>query len=251
MKSMKFLFAFIAIGLIFYGVNNCSRNDDKNPSVPAKTERTLMKIYNGTNDTVLGYIILGTTEGCLQNVLDIPFIKDTVQGQRGLQGWFVLNPKDSTCTYAPELLGYNGVISFEFSPNNCPDPVYPNGINQFEFILNNSYQGTNAQESINISCVHGANCIISVDAVSENPFNAGPTYTNIQGFSNRLDKNAIGLVGVYPYGCDTCTGSKTPPSCIPLPQPAQKASICQVQRNAAFNGGLIKVVYLGKEQPLK
>jgi hypothetical protein len=251
MKSMKFLFVFIGLGFIFYGVNHCS-SDNKNPcNVAVKTERTLMKIYNGTNDTVLGYITLGTTDGCLQDILDVPFIKDTVQGQRGLQGWFTLNPKDSTPAYAPALLGYNGVISFEFAPNNCPDPVYPNGINQFEFILNNAYQGTNAQESVNISCVHGANCVIGVDAVSENPFNAGPTYTNVQGFSNRLDKNAIGLVGVYPYGCDTCTGSKTPPSCIPLPQPASKQSICQVQRNAALNGGLIKVVYLGKEEPLK
>lgn len=249
MKSLKFLFVFIGLGFIFYGINHCRKQKENKPSLVA--ERTLMKIYNRTNDSVLIYITLGATDGCLQNALDIPFIKDTVPGQRGLQGWFTLLGGDSTCAYAPEKLGYNGVVSFNYQPNNCPSPAYPNGINQFEFILNNSYQGEYAQESINISCVHGVNCIILADAITSNPFNAGPTYTNVECFSNRLDRNALGIAGVYPYGCDTCTGSKTPPSCIPLPQPAQKASICQVQRNASLSNGLIKVSYLGKDEPLK
>ena len=30
MKSMKFLFVFIGVGLIFYGVNHCS-DDEKKP----------------------------------------------------------------------------------------------------------------------------------------------------------------------------------------------------------------------------
>ena len=246
---MKFLFVFIGLGFIFYGINFCSNEVKKSTSEPLDV--TLMKIYNRTDVPVLVYITLGTTEGCLQNVLDIPFVQDSVAGQRGLQGTFILSPGDSTVAYAPDSLGYNGVISFGFAPDNCASPAYINGINQFEFMINNAYQGANAQESINISCVHGVNCIIRTDVVSNNPFNAGPTFTNVQGFSNRLDKNAIGIVGIYPYGCDTCTGSKSPPACISLPQPAQKQSICQVQRNASLSGGLIKILYLGRDEPLK
>lgn len=245
MKSFKFL---LLIFMVAGGVYFCNHKEEpKNEPVSSPTK---LQVYNGSKDSVLVYLTLGATPGCLQNVLEVPFIQDTVSGQRSLQGTFWLKPGDSTITYSPNNAGFNGVLSFNFAPDNCPSASYPNGINQFEFIINNGFQGPNAQESINISCVHGVNCIIRADVVSDFPFNAGPGYNNIEGFSNRLNKNAIGLVGVYPYGCDTCTGSKTPPSCILLPQPAQKQSICQIQRNANKTGGIIKIVYLAKEEPL-
>lgn len=217
-------------------------------SMVVETPVTQMKIYNHGKQSTLVYVTLGTTPGCLQNVLSIPFVTDTMPGQRGLQGFFRLHPGDSTIAFAPDSLGYNGVISFDYAPSNCPDSNYKAGINQFEFILNNKFQGPGAQETIDISCVHGVNCVIRVDINTLNPWNAGPTITNVQSFANTMDRNMTGTAGVYPYGCDTCTGSKTPPSCIPLPQPAQKASICNVQRNAAQSGGLIKVIYLGNSQ---
>lgn len=215
------------------------------------TPATLMSIYNHSKDSVVVYVTLGTTYGCIQEVTDIPFIQDSISGQRGLQGFFVLAPGDSTIAYAPDTLGYNGVISFQYAPDNCPSPSYTNGINQFEFMLNNSFQPGNPQETIDISCVHGTNCVIRVDLLSDNMWNAGPTFTNVQSFANTMDKNFVGGIGVYPYGCDTCTASKSPPSCIPLPQPAQKSKICNVQRNAAQSGGLIKVIYLGQVNILK
>lgn len=212
---------------------------------------TLTKIYNRTNDSVTVYVTLGATPGCIQNVMDIPWVTDSLPGQRGLQGAFVLGPKDSTWAYAPDSLGFNGVISFNSPPNNCPDTIqFPTGVNQYEFMINNAYQGSNAQESINISCVHGVNCVIAVDIVTLNQFNAGPTIPVIQGFRNNMDRNVL-MAGVYPYGCDTCTGTKTPLPCIKYPQPAHKNSICQVQRNASLSGGLIKVMYLGTEEPMK
>jgi hypothetical protein len=257
MKKFKILFSII---IIFFGVRYCNKcctgNNSDNETVIINDSTavdasisTLMKIYNHSKDTALVYITLGATPGCLQSAISIPFIQDTISGQRGLQGFFLLNPGDSTIAYAPDSLGYNGVVSFNFQPNNCPTSEYPNGINQFEFILNNSFQGVNAQESINISCVHGVNCVIRVDAITNNPFNAGPTFTNVQSFANTMDRSSIGIPGVYPYGCDTCTGSKNPPSCITLPQPKQSASICQVQRNAIQSGGLIKIIYLGTAEP--
>lgn len=254
MKSfIKFLIVLsMFVGAMYYCEYEDRKENKEEPQANViETPATLMKIYNGSKDNVLIYITLGATRGCIQNVLDIPFIQDTVAGQRSLQGYFTLMPGDSTIAYAPDSLGYNGVISFNFQPDNCPTTKYPNGINQFEFILNNAFQAINAQESINISCVHGVNCVIRVDAVTLNPFNAGPTIPNIQSFANTMERSQIGIAGVYPYGCDTCTGSKTPPACIQLPQPAQKASICQVQRNASQSGGLIKVIYLAQETPLK
>lgn len=243
MKPTTLLFFIAVFGTMFW----CAEHKKK----PQDGKLTKLKIYNTDTTPVKVYLTLGATDGCIRNIMAVPFITDSVPGQRGLQGYFMLQPGDSTEAYAPENRGFNGVFSFNYAPDNCPSAAYPNGINQFEFMINNAYQGKNAQESINISCVHGVNCVILVDINSKNAFNAGPDVPEVQAFSNRMNKNATGIVGVYPYGCDTCTGSKTPPSCIELPQPAQKASICQVQRNASLSGGLIKVKYLGNIQTLK
>lgn len=218
---------------------------------PAVSTTTLMQIRNDSRDSVLVYLTLGTTPGCIMNVMNVPFITDSVPGQRGLQGTFILAPGDSTIWYAPDSLGYNGVISFNFAPDNCASPSYTYGINQFEFIINNGFQAGNPQETIDISCVHGVNCVIRVNLNSDSIWNAGPTEHIVQSFANDLNRSLVGLVGVYPYGCDTCTGSKNPPSCIVLPQPKQRHSICNVQRNATASGGKITVIYLAKEVPLK
>lgn len=247
MKNLIKLVLFIAIGSFI--VHKCHQNKPNNPIV--ETPVTMTKVYNGTNDTVTVYVTLGATPGCIQNVMNVAWVTDSVPGQRGLQGKFTLLPGDSTVAFAPDSSGFNGVISFDAQPNNCPDTIqYPTGVNQYEFMINNAFQGANAQESINISCVHGVNCVIEVDVHSKNKFNAGPTVPVVEAFRNTLNRNDL-IVGVYPYGCDTCTGSKTPLPCIKYPQPAHKNSVCQVQRNAAQSGGLIKVIYLGKEQPLK
>ena len=244
---MKKLLLFIALAI---GVGYCVQFKEKENKDVVQTPATMTKVYNFTKDSVLVYVTVGATPGCLQNVMDVAWVTDSVPGQKGMQGTFVLAPGDSTTAYAPDSLGFNGVISFNSPPNNCPDTVqFPTGVNQYEFMINNAYQGANAQESANISAVHGVNCVIRVDYVTLNPFNAGPTIPVIQSYANTLDRNAL-IAGVYPFGCDTCTGTKTPLPCIKYPQPAHKNSVCQTQRNAAQSGGLIKVIYLGKEQPL-
>ena len=249
MKKLKLFLCIVAVAL---GVGYCVHTlEEKNKKDVVQTAATMTKVYNHTKDSVLVYVTLGATPGCVQNAMDVAWVTDSVPGQRGMQGTFVLAPGDSTIAYAPDSLGFNGVVSFNGQPNNCPDTVaYPTGINQYEFMINNAFQGPGAQESANISAVHGVNCVIRVDYITLNQFNAGPTVPIIQSYANTLDRNQS-IAGVYPYGCDTCTGSKTPPVCIPMPQPAHKNSDCQTQRNAAQSGGLIKVIYLGKEQPLK
>jgi hypothetical protein len=241
----------ISAMLLTLGVWSCTEIKEEVFINELEPSDTKMVIYNHSKDSVLVYVTLGATPGCIQNVSLIPFITDTIQGQRGLQGTFVLAPGDSTIAYAPDSLGYNGVISFNHAPDNCPAPSYTNGLNQFEFILNNFFQGPGAQETIDISCVHGVNCVIRVNLTGKNDWNAGPSIVSVQSFANTMNKNQIGIAGVYPFGCDTCTGSKTPPSCIPLPQPHQREAICNVQRDAVMSGGLVKVIYLGKVEILK
>lgn len=220
--------------------------DSKKPVEQAGV--TYTQVFNATPDSVKVWVTLGATPGCLQDVTKIPFVKNG----SGLQGWFYLAGGDSTIIYAPDSVGFNGVISFGYPPDNCPDSVrYPNGINQYEFIVNNGFQAGQPQESINISCVHGVNCVIRVDILTKNVFNAGPTIPSIASFVNSLDKNKMGLPGVYPYGCTHCTDTKGAPSCIPMPQPVSPAAICQIQRPANQSDGLIKVIYLGDAVPAK
>jgi len=215
-----------------------------------ETSPTQMTVYNHSKDTVLVYLTLGTTPGCVQNVNSIPWIITTLPGQRSLQGTFTLLPGDSTVAYGIDSLGFNGVLSFNFAPDNCPSPSYTNGINQFEFIINNSFQAGNPQETVDISCVHGVNGVIRVN-LSDSNWNAGPTIPMVQSFANTMDKNQLGIAGVFPFACTHCTDYIGAPSCIPLPQPVNKTAICNVQRNANNNGGTVKVIWLGAVNVLK
>lgn len=236
--------AILAIGLV---LTYCKHKPEPEPTPSTNSNVTYHKIYNHTNDSVLVWVTLGATPGCLQDVTKIPF----VTSGSGLVGSFYLAPWDSTQSYAPDSLGFNGVISFKFQPDNCATPAYPNGINQYEFIVNNAFQAGSPQESINISCVHGVNCVIRVDMITTNPFNAGPTVPSVSSFANSMDRNQLGTPGVYPYACTHCTDYIGAPVCIPTPQPVSKTQICQIQRPANQSGGLIKVIYLGQEQPAK
>lgn len=224
-----------------------------NPTPEVKDSTgTALQIFNRYDSAVVVYVTLGATPGCVRSVLDLPFGVDTVPGSKGLQGTFKLAAGDSTVAYNSDTLGFNGVISFNYAPDNCPSPRYPLGLNQFEFILNNSFQAGQPQESINISCVHGVNCVIRCDVETDSltPFNAGPTVPLVQSFANTLNRSQINIFGVYPYGCTHCTDYIGAPNCVPVPQPVNTEAICQVQRPAVkSNKGKISVIYLGKMQP--
>ena len=251
-KIVFFAVALVLLGLsILFAVKACETTPTPSPKPVAVNDGTYIQIFNDYDSSVTVYVTLGATPGCIQSVLSLPFVTDTVPGQKGMQGTFVLAAKDSTAPFSSGALGLNGVISFMYAPDNCPSVNYPNGLNQFEFILNNTFQLGYPQESINISCVHGVNCVIRVDMITDSVFNAGPLFPVINSFANKLDRNAIGMPGVYPYGCDTCTMWKSPPSCIVLPQVPQKEKICQIQRPAANKGGTVKVIYLGQSEILK
>jgi hypothetical protein len=167
-----------------------------------------------------------------------------------LQGWFLLADGMTKAYAPPQGQGVSGNFAFGSPPLNCPTNEYTNGINLAEFILNNSFQGPGAQETIDISCVAGANALIAFAMSGGGGWNAGDSQPAVSQFANKpLDQNT-GLVGVFPCGCDNCTSRANPPqpSCPPSPPPpayedCQSQPICNVQRDAANSGGDVEVIF--------
>lgn len=206
--------------------------------------QTQLQVINAAKKPVTVWLTLGATPGCLQDVSKVPFITKVYND---LAGSFVLQPAGLTKPFAPENLGFNGNLSFNTPPLNCPTRQLPNGVNLFEFILNNGFQAGNPQETIDISCVAGVNCLLKVQLLGGPVWNAGSTQPKVVSFANGKMQTNSGRVGVFPYGCDNCTASVSPPVCPghpPYEQP-QAQPICNVQRNAKKPGGLVKVGFLG------
>jgi hypothetical protein len=205
-------------------------------------KNTEVLVINETKDTVCAYLTLGSDTNYVTNVNGIFGITLS-----GLQGFFFLAPNDTVSYKSPVGKGFSGNITFGTPPINCPDTLeFPYGINIFECSLNNGFASVpNAQETIDISCVSGVNSKIAC-SVSDSNWNAGDT-VGVMAFENSYIYDNVGRIGVYPFGCDTCTGSKAPPVCVPArkySQPQSK-SICNVQRDATKKGGKVIVKYKG------
>ena len=70
-------------------------------------------------------------------------------------------PRRATKAYAsPQGQGISGNFAFDSPPLNYPTGEYRNGINLAEFILNNSFQGSGAQETLDISCGQCPDCLL-------------------------------------------------------------------------------------------
>jgi len=213
-------------------------------SQPAVDTTTMLRIVNETDDSVIVWVTLGATAGCLQDISQVPFVTDSVAP---LKGYFTLYAHDSTPDFAPVLgTGFNGAISFNTPALNCPTQQFPEGVNIFEFILNVSYQAGIPQESVEISCVAGVNCLLQGIFTGGIDWNASSMYPNVDTIYNRGKYNNSGLIGVFPYGCDDCTASVAPPACAKSDKDKQKYPICIVQRNAkGSGGGLVRASYKG------
>lgn len=206
-------------------------------------ENTSLCVINTTKDTVTTYLTLGS-------IGDTNYVQSTVGifgiSTIGAQGSFTLFPSDTLVYMSPIGKGFNGNLSFDTPPMNCPDTTqYPNGINIFEFALNNNF-APNSQETVDISCVSGVNCYLSCSMINGGFWNNGTDTLSFFG-NNDLYKNT-GLSGVFPFGCDSCIGI-TPhtPYCAghkPYATP-QKTKICNVQRNSNANGGVVIVRFSG------
>jgi hypothetical protein len=116
-------------------------------------------------------------------------------------------------------------------------------------MLNNNFQASAAQETIDISCVAGASALIVFAMSGRGGWNAGNSQPNVAQFANKALGQNTGLVGVYPCGCDNCTSRNKPPRPLSPPVPAyeecQVHPICNVHRDAGNSGGTVEVIFQG------
>ena len=210
--------------------------------------KTQLTIKNITDYTVKVYLTLGAAKGCIEKVQEVPMVKNIINNK---QGWFNLDSKKEASYTPPDNKGFNGNITFNTEPLNCPNNDFPSGINLAEFMLNNSFQNGNPQETIDISGVAGTNAYIEFLLDGGDNWNAGSNNPNVTKFSNLQIGYNKGQIGVYPYKCDDCTKSTNPPSCCSKPRGApasitpQESAICNVQRNATESGGTVTISYKG------
>lgn len=213
--------------------------------------QTTLELKNATSQEVQVWMTLGAVAGCVEDIAQIPFVTNIdphLKPPRRLQGWFTLGGNDSVSYTPPEGVGLNGNFSFGTPPINCPTQEFPNGVNLAEFILNNSFQGSLAQETIEISAVAGVNAFIKFSMTGGGVWNAGPTQPSVTEFENKGLHGNVGQVGVYPYGCDECTKSVKPPKCPEHRPPydgCQTEAICNVQRDPLTAGGTVVVTFNG------
>lgn len=206
---------------------------------------TKLELHNPTDESVLTYLTLGATPGCVQDVALVT-VSDgvTITKLYPLQGTLTVPPKTTLELTAPAGLGFNGNFSFGTPPLNCPCPDWPEGVALAEFIINNGFQA-GGQETVDISCVCGANAYIGIDLTSNDwTTNGGAIPVSEIRNGKRFDNT--GRNGVYPYSCDDCVSSSAPPSCVgQQPQFANQLPICNVQRPATSSGGVVRVSFHG------
>lgn len=209
---------------------------------------TTVKLINSTDQEVKTYITLGATEGCVQDVTTLTFSDPeiTIIEEIPLRGYFIQKPNSATYVAAPEGMGFNGNVSYNTSPQNCSSHELPHGMNLAEFIINNPFQGIYGQNTVDISCVTGANAKILMTMTADDWTSNYGAITHVKSIENKFYNDNTGIVGVYPYGCDNCTSSDNPPACVGKhPQYANSEPICNVLRPCEENeGGEIHITLL-------
>jgi hypothetical protein len=185
--------------------------------------------------------------GCVHDVAQINLSNGIVMNKlQDLMGNFVLPAKADVELTAPMGMGFNGNFSFNTPPMNCPTPDFPDGVVLAEFIINNGFQQY-GQETIDISCVAGANAFVAFEVSARDWTSDSGNIVLVQKIKNGTKLDNTGKIGVFPYGCDNCTSSNNPPECVGIQsQYANKKPICNVQRPASGNlGGSLTAVYIG------
>jgi len=205
-----------------------------------------MFVRNDTSVAVLTFITLGATSGCVNDVANITLSSGKITKLHNLMGTFVVPGNTSMELVAPKGDGFNGNISFNTPPMNCPTPKFPDGVNLAEFIINNGFQQY-GQETVDNSCVAGANAFIEFEMSALDWTSNGGSILRVTKITNGKKLDNTGRIGVFPYGCDNCTSSDNPPSCVgQQSQYANKIPICNVQRPAGSNkGGTVTIAFKG------
>lgn len=205
---------------------------------------TTLHVRNDSSEAITTYITLGMPPGCVHDVAQITGV--AITKLQNLMGTFVVQPSQTVELTAPAGMGFNGNFSFNTPPLNCPTPQLPDGVVLAEFIINNGFQQY-GQETIDISCVAGANAFLAMEMSATDWTSNFGKVTRIQKMENGTKLDNTGRIGVFPYGCDNCTSSDHPPECVGIQsQYANKQPICNVQRPAGNNqGGSLTVVFKG------
>lgn len=203
-------------------------------SVNADSLNTTLAVYNATPDSVLVYLTLG-------GGFDSTFVQD-VNGifgitDSGLVGSFYL-PSQDTVFYQSSLK-LSGNIGFGSQGLNCFTTSWPTGVNIFEFNLNEE------QESIDISAVGGVNSIMNVQNIGGPVWAATPSFPNVRYFYNDTMWKNTDLVGVYPYGCTSCTDTVGKQACQTPNEKPSSHCICNPTRAAGERGGLVLLTFKG------
>lgn len=234
----------VIFSVVISVIAGCNVSVEDNATENILNNNTVLFIQNSTSDSVLVFLTLGNggDTNYVQDVNGIFGITTT-----GSQGSFMLHSNDTFSYCSPSGKGLNGNLCFTTAPINCADTTFfPSGINIFEFTLNNNFN-TDAQETIEISCVSGVNSYIIGMMNGGGVWNAGVTQPSVDSIYNLNLYNNTGLVGVYPYGCDDCDSIASPPFCAghkPYATP-QSNKICNVQRPSTTNGGSVVVTFNG------
>jgi hypothetical protein len=225
----------LALTVMFFGILSCNKS--------VTQSQTEMLLTNESKDSVKVVITLGSG-------LDTMWIQDVYNmfgySEHGTQAIFDLAPND-TLTFTPSK-AIQGNISFLTKPFQC-DSKYPSvtGSNIMEFCLNNNGTVTNAQETVEISCVPGVTYIGKMHLVDGGIWTANnPGYDTVKVIQNGNFGENTGRVGVYPVGCDNCTEqtSNAPKCTIGKGEQPQSKPICNVQRNAELKGGKVIFSYI-------
>ncbi|MEI6079473.1 MAG: hypothetical protein WCQ53_02385 [bacterium] len=236
---LKKIIVLCALAVFFVG---CGGTDSNNGG--DTTTQTSLKVKNSSTSAVDVWLTLGQVDGFVTDVNGIFGITTS-----GLQGKFTLQV-GSELTYTPTK-GISGNLSFGTPPINCPTSTFTNGVNIFEFCLNNKAQAGTPQETIDISAVAGVNSNLKCTLSGGGAWNAGSAHTGITTFENAALNSNTGLIGVFPSGADNCTSSDAPPVCVApdLPhQPyetPQSEPICNIQRDATSAGGTVQIEFIG------
>lgn len=203
-----------------------------------QTEKTSTEliVVNKSPDTALVYLTLSGYPSSLapNYIQDVNGVLGCTQ--TGLVGSFYLAPGDSASYFPIKRL--SGNLCFGSQPINCPDSLWPTGVNLFEFNLNCP------QESIDISAVSGVNCILEVDLIG-GPNWPAAQYTNPRHFYNDSMYKNTGLVGVFPLGCTNCVNTQGKQACITSPETPNTTHICNPTRAKNQHGGAVRVSFKG------
>ena len=190
--------------------------------------KTAVCVKNGSGKPVVVYLTLGGGGGWVSDVYGIFGIK-----AHGTSGSFSLNANDSVSYTSADP--FRGNISFDSPAMNCVTNIFEVAVNNY------SMRHPSYQETLEISCVGGVNCIGKMRMYGGGKWIATTGYENIKEIHNDTIGANAGLIGVYPFGCTNCDSAVNPPICGTPAEACQTLPICNISRNARRSGGKITI----------